>query len=70
MRQRNVDFNTQLKMICEQEFRANCRYDQNAAFNTKFTAADVSTRDYFHPSVAGQIKVAAVTWAAGYWGSP
>ena len=70
MRQRNIDFNTQLETICEQEFAARCRYDQNAAFNTKFTVADVSTRDYFHPSVAGQTKLAAVSWAAGYWGGP
>ncbi len=70
VRQRNIDFNTQLKTICEQEFSARCRYDQNAAFNTKFAAADVSTRDYFHPSVAGQTKLAAVSWAAGYWGGP
>jgi len=66
--QRNIDFNTQLKTICEQKFAATCRYDQNAAFNTTFTAADVSTRDYFHPSVAGQAKLAATSWAAGYWG--
>lgn len=70
VRERNIGFNTQLKTICEQEFAARCRYDQNAAFNTKFTAADVSTRDYFHPSVAGQTKLAAVSWAAGYWGGP
>jgi len=69
VRQRNIDFNTQLKTICEsQEFAATCRYDQNAAFNTKFTTADVSTRDYFHPSVAGQAKLAAASWTAGYWG--
>ena len=23
--------------------------------------------DYFHPSIAGQAKLAAATWAAGYW---
>ena len=70
VRQRNVDFNAQLKSICEQAFAAICRYDQNAAYNTKFTAADVSTRDYFHPSVPGQAKLAAASWAAGYWGGP
>ena len=70
VRQRNIDFNAQLKTICEREFTATCRYDQNAVFNTKFTAADVSTRDYFHPSVAGQTKLAAASWAAGYWAGP
>lgn len=66
VRQRNIDFNAQLSAICATF--VTCRYDQGAAFNTKFTAADVSTRDYFHPSVAGQAKLAATTWAAGYWG--
>lgn len=70
VRQRNIDFNSQLKKICAQEFARTCRYDQNAAFKTRFTAADISTRDFFHPSVAGQAKLAAVTWAAGYWGHP
>lgn len=70
VRQRNIDLNTQLQTICELEFGATCRYDQNAVFNTKFAATDVSTRDYFHPSVAGQAKLAAASWAAGYWGGP
>ena len=26
--------------------------------------SDVTTRDYFHPSVSGQAKLAAVTWGA------
>ena len=67
VQQRNIDFNTQLKAICETEFGSRCRFDQNAVFNTKFVASDVSTRDYFHPSVSGQAKLAAASWAAGYW---
>jgi len=43
-----------------------CRLDSNAAFNLQFVPSDVSTRDYFHPSVAGQAKAAAVTWAATF----
>jgi plastocyanin len=43
-----------------------CRFDSNAAFNLQFVPSDVSTRDYFHPSVAGQAKAAAVTWAATF----
>jgi hypothetical protein len=27
----------------------------------------VSTVDYFHPSVAGQNKLADRTWSVGYW---
>ena len=34
-----------------------------------FAVADVSPVDFFHPSLSGQAKLAAVTWAAGYWPS-
>ena len=63
VRQRNIDFNAQLAAVCAQFDR--CRFDANAAFNTAFTTGDVSG-DYFHPSVQGQAKLAAVSWAAGY----
>ena len=68
VQQRNIDFNAQLKAICENEYGTICRFDQNAVFNTKFVASDVSTRDYFHPSVSGQAKLASASWSAGYWG--
>ena len=64
VRQRNVDYNTQLAEVCAQ-FASRCRFDGNAVFNTVFTIGDVSG-DYFHPSVAGQAKLAAVTWSAGF----
>ena len=44
-----------------------CRHEGGATFNTKFTTTDVSTRDYFHHSLGGQTKLAAVSWASGYW---
>jgi PKD repeat protein len=62
--QRNADYNTQLAQVCA--LYVQCRFDGNAVFNTAFTASDVSG-DYFHPSIAGQAKLAAVSWAAGYW---
>ncbi len=62
VRQRNIDFNLALAQVCGQY--ANCRFDGNTVFNTKFTTADVSTRDYFHPSLAGQAKLALVAWSA------
>jgi hypothetical protein len=62
VRQRNISFNTVLAQVCAQY--ANCRFDGNAVFNTAFVAADVSTRDYFHPSLAGQTKLASVAWGA------
>jgi len=64
VRQRNIDFNTQLAEVCA-AFAARCRFDGNAVFNTQFAKSDISG-DYFHPSIAGQAKLAAVSWAAGY----
>ena len=32
-------------------------------------STEVSKIDYFHPNVAGQADLAAVTWAASYWGT-
>jgi lysophospholipase L1-like esterase len=66
VRQRNIDYNTQLAQVCAAYLQ--CRFDSNAVFNTAFTRSDVTTRDYFHPSVNGQAKLAAVTWsqAAGF----
>jgi PKD repeat protein len=67
VRQRNIDYNAALASVCAEFVR--CRFDGNVVFNTPFTTADVSG-DYFHPSTAGQAKLAAVSWAAGYtWGS-
>ena len=62
VRQRNIDFNTQLQQVCA--LYPQCRFDNNAVFNTTFAASDVSTRDYFHPSIAGQAKLAGVAWQA------
>jgi lysophospholipase L1-like esterase len=64
--QREVDFNTALAKVCAAHVQ--CRFDGNAVFNVTFSASDISTRDYFHPSLAGQTKLASVSWAAGYWG--
>lgn len=61
VRQRNIDYNTQLAQVCA--MYTLCRFDGNAVFNTAFVRSDVTTRDYFHPSVNGQAKLAAVTWA-------
>lgn len=61
VRQRNIDYNTQLAQVCA--LYTQCRTDSNAVFNTAFVRSDVTTRDYFHPSVNGQAKLAAVTWA-------
>ena len=64
VRQRNVDYNTQLAAACA--LYVHCRFDGNAGFNTAFVRADVTTRDYFHPSVAGQSKLAGISWSATF----
>ena len=63
VRQRNIAYNAELATVCAGYAR--CRFDNNAVFNTTFTSSDVSG-DYFHPSIAGQAKLASVSWAAGY----
>jgi lysophospholipase L1-like esterase len=62
--QRTVDDNAALARVCA-EF-IHCRFDGNAAFNLQFVPSEVSTRDYFHPSVSGQAHAAAVTWSATF----
>ncbi len=64
VRQRNIDFNTQLQQVCA--LYVHCRFDNNAVFNTSFPANDVSTVDYFHPNVAGQTLLASVSWGATF----
>jgi lysophospholipase L1-like esterase len=65
VQQRNIAFNAVLADVCAQYAR--CRFDGKAVFNTAFTRSDVSKRDYFHPSLAGEAKLAAVTWQVGFW---
>jgi lysophospholipase L1-like esterase len=57
--------NAVLAQVCTQY--ANCRWDDDATFDTAFTPADVSTLDYFHPSQLGQANLAAITWASSWW---
>ncbi|MDH2443753.1 GDSL-type esterase/lipase family protein [Amnibacterium sp. CER49] len=42
-----------------------CRWDNYATYKVAFTTAQVSTVDYFHPSIAGQKLLAQVAWGAG-----
>jgi lysophospholipase L1-like esterase len=66
VRQRNAEFNAVLDSVCA-TYRQ-CHFDGHAVFNFAFVRSDVSTRDYFHPSLGGQAKLAEVTWAVGPWG--
>jgi lysophospholipase L1-like esterase len=66
VRQRNIDYNTQLAAVCnEPEFVERCHFDGNAVFNTQLAKSDIAG-DYFHPSIAGQAKLASVSWSVGY----
>jgi len=64
VRQRNIDFNVQLSEVCATYIH--CRFDLNAVFSDPFEPEDVSRRDYFHPSLRGQQRLAKVTWNATF----
>ena len=63
---RESELNGALATVCAQYVQ--CRWDGYATYDTQFSASDISTVDYFHPSIQGQNRLAAVTWAASYWG--
>jgi len=67
--QREVDFNSALASVCGSVAGGRCLFDNNAVFNYAFQPREVSTVDYFHPSITGQATLAALTWKASYWGS-
>lgn len=64
VRQRVIDYNTQLAEVCATSIH--CRFDDNAVFNSLFVPSDVSTRDYFHPSISGQAKIADASYGATF----
>jgi hypothetical protein len=63
---REVAFNAILADVCGDH--PSCRFDGNAVYDFAFTRSMVSRLDYFHPSLAGQATLAAVTWNASWWG--
>lgn len=44
-------------------------WDGGRAFAQRYRAEDVSPYDYFHPSAAGQARLAEATWEAGPFGA-
>jgi lysophospholipase L1-like esterase len=48
---------------------SHCRFDNYLTYHYAFTPALVSKLDWFHPSLAGQATLAALTWQASWWGS-
>lgn len=64
VRMRVSSFNAILGEVCAEYTR--CTYDGGAVFRTRFDRGDISSRDFFHPSRAGQEKLAAVAWSTAF----
>jgi lysophospholipase L1-like esterase len=64
---REVAFNQILAEECARYAR--CRWDGGAVYNYRFSASQVSSLDFFHPSLSGQAALARVTWTASWWPS-
>ncbi|MGH3731710.1 MAG: SGNH/GDSL hydrolase family protein [Micromonosporaceae bacterium] len=65
VRQRVVDFNTQLAQACA-AYGTNCRFDGNAVFTYPFQLSHLSGWDFFHPDSQGQAILADVSYRAGF----
>ncbi|ROR64928.1 GDSL-type esterase/lipase family protein [Agrococcus jenensis] len=68
VQQRVDEYNIALRDACSAV--ASCRFDGGAVAGYAFARADISTRDYFHPSVAGQARLSSITWPTTQWVSP
>jgi lysophospholipase L1-like esterase len=58
--ERVISYNTALKEECAKVLR--CRYDGGAVFRYRFTKAELSRWDWFHPSKEGQRKLAELAY--------
>jgi lysophospholipase L1-like esterase len=63
---RERELNRVLEDVCATW--SNCRFDGYLTYDYDFTPAMVSRLDWFHPSLAGQATLAALTWNASWWG--
>ena len=57
---RVVAYNKVLKDVCAKDVL--CRYDGGAVFNYRFTTAQLSHWDWFHPSRDGQARLAEIAY--------
>jgi lysophospholipase L1-like esterase len=64
--QREQAFNQILAEVCG-NYPNNCRWDGGATYNYQFSVSQVSSLDFFHPSLSGQAALARVTWAKSWW---
>jgi lysophospholipase L1-like esterase len=60
VREREEEYDTALENMCSKYTK--CKFDKDAGFKTVFNTNDVSTRDYFHPSIEGQALIAKEAW--------
>lgn len=65
VRQRVVDYNRQLAEACL-AYGPGCDYDDDAVFNYRFSLAQLSMLDRFHPNGAGQDALGRVSYEAGF----
>jgi lysophospholipase L1-like esterase len=63
--EREKAFNQILAEVCGGY--ANCRWDGGATYNYQFSVSQVSSLDFFHPSLSGQAALARVTWEKSWW---
>jgi hypothetical protein len=71
-----AQYNASLKAACD-GINANdgsggplhCTYNEALLADSDFVIGDLSTYDYFHPSLSGQARMAADAWDADVWGN-
>lgn len=66
VRDLHAAYNDALVTACDEHPR--CRHDGGAVAAHRFSADEVSSVDFFHPSVAGQRRLAELTWGAAFGG--
>lgn len=66
VRRRHADYNDALRAACGAH--QGCRYDDGAVAAYRFRASEVSPADFFHPSIAGQRRLAELTWDVAFGG--
>ncbi|MFF5722485.1 SGNH/GDSL hydrolase family protein [[Kitasatospora] papulosa] len=60
VRERVVAYNEVLRDVCARDER--CRYDGGAVFDYRFTGAQLSEWDWFHPGRDGQARLAEIAY--------
>lgn len=75
IRERIAAYNLILVGLCDElrEAGLDCRHDQagdptTSLFGAPFEQGEVSSLDFFHPSLAGQARIAEETWPLTPWG--